>query len=99
MLMEFICYGITRDQVKDLDDGRLEDYPGLEHKCRELGKIYGYFEEEISGRFMVSEQILDVLCERASDSRLLQEGIFYLDRFYGIYAGAAEIFKRITEDF
>ncbi len=83
MLMEFICYGITRDQVKDLDDGRLEDYPGLEHKCRELGKIYGYFEEEISGRFMVSEQILDVLCERASDSRLLQEGIFYLDGFTG----------------
>lgn len=98
MLMEFIGYGITREQVQDLDDGRLADYPGLEHKCRELGKIYEYFEEEISGRFMVAEQILDVLCEMVSDSRLLREGIFYLDGFTGFTPVQKKFIKELLKN-
>lgn len=82
ILIECIGYGVTWEQMQGLD-GTLSEYPGLEAKCRELGKIFEYFDQEISSRFMVAEQILDVLSELAPFSAMLREGVFYLDGFTG----------------
>ena len=82
MLMELLCYEVSWEQLQDAAE-QLEGHYGLELKCREMGKIFEYFMQEISGRFMVTEQILDVLCNFVTTSRLLQDGIFYFDGFTG----------------
>lgn len=82
MLMELLCYEVSWEQLQDVAD-QLQKHYSLELKCREMGKIFEYFLQEISGRFMVTEQILDVLCDFVSSSQLLQNGIFYFDGFTG----------------
>ncbi|MCD8018344.1 MAG: hypothetical protein LUF92_01810, partial [Clostridiales bacterium] len=82
MLMEFICYDVSWEELQELDE-HLRDHLGLRSKCAELGRIYEYFDREISDRFMVAEQILDVLCTMAASSGMLREGIFYFDGFTG----------------
>ena len=82
ILLECIGYGVTWEQMQEMD-GQLTEYPGLMAKCTELGKIFEYFDREISSRFMVAEQILDVLSELVPSSKMLREGIFYFDGFTG----------------
>ena len=47
ILIECIGYGVTWEQMQGLD-GTLSEYPGLEAKCRELGKIFEYFDQAVS---------------------------------------------------
>ena len=82
ILMELVCYEVSGNQLIEVAE-QLQGKYGLELKCRELGKIYEYFMDELKGRFMVSEQILDVLCDFVSSSALLRDGIFYFDGFTG----------------
>ncbi len=42
MLMEFICYDVSWEKVKELP-AVLTEHPGLRDKCRELGILYEYF--------------------------------------------------------
>ena len=82
MLMEFINYGVTPSGLEEVC-GSLEDYPGLKNKCQELSKIYFWFNESIRDHFMVAGQILDVLKDLVPSSKMLEEGIFYLDGYTG----------------
>lgn len=82
ILIECIGYGVTWEQMKEMD-GKLTEYPGLMEKCAELGTVFEYFDQEISSRFMVAEQILDVLSELVPSSKMLREGVFYFDGFTG----------------
>ncbi|MDO4976428.1 MAG: PD-(D/E)XK nuclease family protein [Eubacteriales bacterium] len=82
MLMEFMNYGIHVDDMETMGQ-TLEKYPALASKCSELSKIYGWFQEKIENQFMVSSQILEVLKDMVADSKILQEGIFYLDGYTG----------------
>lgn len=82
MLMELVCYEVSGQQLLDVSD-QLKGQYDLELKCREMGRIFEYFMEEIKDCFMVSEQILDVLCDFVSSSTMLQDGIFYFDGFTG----------------
>lgn len=82
VLMEFICYGVSFDMLKETGES-LTQYPLLLGKCQELSRLYEYFENSIKGRFMVTEQILDVLCDLVPESKLLSGAVFYLDGFTG----------------
>ena len=82
VLMEFICYDVSWDELKDTGES-LEDHPLLKEKCLELSRLFAYFEEEIRDRFMVAEQILHVLCDLVPESRLLSGAVFYFDGFTG----------------
>ncbi len=82
ILMEFMNYEVTASDMESLQ-GSLKSYPGLSEKCLELGKIYGWFNQAISEHYMVAGQILDVLKTMVGDSRILKEGMFYLDGYTG----------------
>lgn len=82
MIMEFISYGVDCEKIENLED-KIERYPALNHKIKELSVIYRYFMEEISGTYMVMEQTLDVLKDLVPKSKLLSKGIFYFDGFTG----------------
>lgn len=82
VLMEFICYRISSDQLMKTGEALLQ-HPLLVRKCRELSRLYEYFEKSIEGRFMVTEQILHVLCDFVPESELLSDAVFYFDGFTG----------------
>lgn len=82
MLMEFICYGVGWEQLEALD-GSLEEHPVLASKCRELGEMFRYLEQEMSDRFMVAEQIPDVFCSLISQSGMLRDSVCFFDGFTG----------------
>ncbi|MDD7209629.1 MAG: PD-(D/E)XK nuclease family protein [Lachnospiraceae bacterium] len=81
-LMELIGYGISFEQLEELDDFPEED-KNLQEKCVELGKIYENFTKKIESRFMVTEQILDVAGEYVEKASMLKDAIFYFDGFTG----------------
>lgn len=82
MLMEFIGYGVTWKQMEEVS-GQLGENKALSDKCGELGRIYERFDKAIEGRFMVTEQILDVAREFARKAPMLKEAVFYFDGFAG----------------
>lgn len=82
MLMEFICYDVHQDQL-DACSEQIQNHPVLREKCTELSKIFDYFEKSIDGKYMVMEQILDVLCRFVPDSHMLSDAVFYFDGFTG----------------
>ena len=82
MLIEFIGYGVTWKQIEEVQE-QLEDNQNLCNKCEELGKIYERFDKAIEGRFMVTEQILDIAREFATQAKMLKEAVFYFDGFAG----------------
>ena len=82
MLMEFIGYGVTWEQMEEIS-GQLGENKALSNKCAELGRIYEQFDKAIEGRFMVTEQILDVAREFAKKAPMLSEAVFYFDGFAG----------------
>lgn len=82
MLMEFIGYGVTWKQMEEVS-GQLRENKALSDKCEELGRIYECFDKAIEGRFMVTEQILDVAREFARKASMLADAVFYFDGFAG----------------
>lgn len=82
MLMECMNYGVTPFDMTEVCQ-ELEGHPGLKEKCQELGMIFSWFEESIQEHYMVAGQILDVLKDMVADSKMLREGIFYMDGFTG----------------
>lgn len=82
MLMEFIGYGVSWEQIEEVS-GKLGENEALSNKCEELGRIYEHFDKSIEGRFMVTEQILDVAREFAGKAPMLENAVFYFDGFAG----------------
>ena len=82
VLIECIGYGVTGQQLQAVEEG-LSEHPGLKEKCQELGTIFTYFDQEISSRFMVAEQILDVVSDLVPSSDMLRDGVFFFDGFTG----------------
>lgn len=96
MLMEFIGYGVSWKQIEEVT-GQLGENKSLCSKCEELGRIYERFEKAIEGRFMVTEQILDVAGEFTQKAPMLKDAVFYFDGFAGFtpvqLAFLKELFK------
>lgn len=82
MLMEFIGYGVSWKQVEEVTK-QLDENKSLCNKCEELGRIYEHFEKAIEGRFMVTEQILDIAREFTGKAPMLKNAVFYFDGFAG----------------
>ena len=62
---------------------QLDENKSLCNKCEELGRIYERFEKAIEGRFMVTEQILDIAREFTGKAPMLKNAVFYFDGFAG----------------
>ena len=94
-LMEFINFGIGWQDLRDAGS-RIEGRESLVRKCEELSRLYQYFEEEIEGRYMVSEQILTAAGEMISDSSLVKNAAFYFDGFTGFTPNQYDFLRLLT---
>lgn len=81
-LMELTIFGVGWKDLAQAAD-QVEGRGSLALKCRDLSKLYRYFEEEIEGRYMISEQILTVAGEKLAESALVRDAVFYFDGFTG----------------
>ncbi len=81
-LMELIGYDISPAGLLETGE-KLEGNPALSRKCCQLSHLVTCFEKSIEGRYMVTEQILHVLCDFVPESGLLSGAVFYFDGYTG----------------
>ena len=82
VLSEFYQYDVKLEDIKSMIDFVGEESL-LAYKLSDLYAIYSAFETSIKGSYQVSEQLIDLLCEIAPESDLLQEAYFFIDGFTG----------------
>lgn len=96
MLMEFIGYGVSWQQIEEVT-GQLSENKTLCNKCEEIGRVYERFEKAIEGRFMVTEQILDLAGEFTKQAPMLKDAVFYFDGFAGFTPVQMEFLKQLLQ--
>lgn len=79
---EFMQYGIGTEDVAKLI-AYAEKRGALAQKLRDLQLLYQGFMEYIGGKFITTEETLDVLCRSLHKSRLLPESVVVFDGFTG----------------
>lgn len=82
MLSEFLQYGVTPKQLQTIAE-QLENKPLLQHKIRDLEKIYEAFKSRMTGEVITAEELLPSLCRWVPDSEYIRKSVFVLDGFTG----------------
>ncbi|MBE5992027.1 MAG: ATP-dependent helicase, partial [Paenibacillaceae bacterium] len=93
MLSELYQYGITPDMLKEKIPENLS--PVLAQKLSDITVVYEGFKDYIEGKFITSEEILDVLCNVLPKSELIKNSVITLDG----YTGFTPVQYRILELF
>lgn len=78
---EMLQYGVTPDRLAEAAEN-LQN-PLLKYKLQDMITVYDGFKTYISGRYIASEEILEVLCRVADRSRIIRDSIVTLDGFTG----------------
>lgn len=92
---EMYQYDISK---KDLEEaaGNME-HPGLKAKMDDILLVMDAFEDYIEGRYLISEQLLDVLADKIEDSRKLRDAVFYLDGFTGFTPIQRKVIQKLLK--
>lgn len=96
MISELYQYGI--------DDRKLEEVSSLElprllgRKLQDMRLIYREFAEFIRNKFIVAEEIPDVLARNISRSTLIKRACFYMDGFTGFTPVQYRIIEEIARE-
>lgn len=93
MLSELYQYGITPQMLTEKIPDSLS--PVLAQKLSDITVVYEGFKEYIEGKFITSEEILDVLCNQLPRSELIKNSVIALDG----YTGFTPVQYRILELF
>lgn len=82
MLSEFFQYGIdekSMDQILAVTDSR----PLLQAKLKDIRQLYQAFKLYLSDKYIISEDILDLLCSYIEQSNIIRNSELYIDSFNG----------------
>lgn len=82
VLSEFYQYDVSLDDVQAMINYVDEDSL-VAYKLSDIYLIYEAFETALKGRYQVAEQMIDLLCECAPQSKLLVDASFFFDGFTG----------------
>ncbi|MGN0354392.1 MAG: helicase-exonuclease AddAB subunit AddB [Muricoprocola sp.] len=82
LISEFNQYDIDADKMDKMLQA-VQDKPRLYYKLKDLELLYGYFQEELEGKYITSEEILEALCQVVNRSGLLKDCVIALDGFTG----------------
>ena len=94
LISEFNQYDIDADKMDKMLQS-VQDKPRLYYKLKDLELLYGYFQEELSGKYITSEEILEALCQVADRSRLLKDCVIALDGFTGFTPVQMKLLERL----
>ena len=81
-ISEFMMYGIGDDQLSLLEE-KSTGKGALNSKIKDLRLLYREFLKYIEGRFITTEETLDVLVRALPDSALIRDSVIVFDGFTG----------------
>ncbi len=81
MLSEFYQYGISPRILREMAE--LSPTPLLRQKLLDFAVVFEGFQEYISGHYITTEQVLDVLCRVLPDSEMVKNSVIALDGYTG----------------
>lgn len=81
-ISEFKRYRITPEKLEEAC-GSLQDKGILKEKLSELARIYSSFEEKLHENYIDSDDDLNLLAEKMSDSRIFDGALVWIDGFSG----------------
>lgn len=96
VLSEFYQYEIHEEELEEMISS-VEEESVLSYKLKDLLLIYKHFSMALGQRYQVAEQLLDVFCEVAKNSSLLQGASFYFDGYTGFTPIQYRVIQRLME--
>ena len=81
-ISEFMMYGIGDDALSLLEEKSVKK-GALNAKIRDLRLLYSSFLKYIEGRFITTEETLDILCRALPGSELIRDSVIVFDGFTG----------------
>lgn len=94
LLSEIFQYSITKEQLDEMI-ARVEDKPLLQKKLEDLRTVYEGFRCLMDEKYMIAEEILDVLDGVIEHSRLLTNAVVCFDGFTGFSPSQNRILGRL----
>lgn len=92
---EMYQYDVSR---KDLEDAAEHmKHPALRAKMDDILLVMTEFEDYIQERYLISEQLLDVLAGKMEESRKLKNAVFYLDGFTGFTPIQRKVIQKLMK--
>lgn len=82
VISEFTQYDIQEETLNHMIEEAGEE-TSLAGKLKDLETIYKGFQEYLQGKYITGEEVLDVLCNVVSKSKILKDSIVVLDGFTG----------------
>ena len=82
LIAEFCQYGIGPDELAQMME-LAKDRPQLVNKLKDVSVIYEGFRQFTAGRFILNEELLELLTDKAPQSQLLQNACVCFDGFTG----------------
>lgn len=79
---EMLQYGVAPKDLRHVVE-EVTDKPLLTYKLRDLITVFEGFKSYVNGKYIASEEILEVLCRVANRSKMLRDSIITLDGFTG----------------
>lgn len=96
LLTELFQYRIGREDIlqayQELPEGTI-----LKNKLHDLLFIFDVFQEEIEGRYIIAEHILEMLAMHVSESALLKKSRVYLDGYTGFTPIQYEVLEALAK--
>ena len=81
-ISEFMMYGIGDKELAILEEKTITK-GGLNSKIKDLRLLYSEFHKYISGKYITTEETLDILCSSIPKSSLVKNAVIVFDGFTG----------------
>lgn len=82
IISEFMMYGISDGNLSELEE-KSEGRKALNYKIRDLRLLYSEFLSYIRGKYITTEETLDILCKAIPKSELIRNSVIVFDGFTG----------------
>jgi ATP-dependent helicase/nuclease subunit B len=95
-ISEFMQYGIDDAALSVLQE-KSAPKGSLNAKIKDLRLIYNEFHSYISGKYITTEETLDILCSAIEKSALLKKSVIIFDGFTGFTPIQYRVIRRLLE--
>lgn len=94
IISEFYQYGIGEEELIKMQEAA-KGNAVLEKKLHDLTVLYRGFEEMLAERYITTEGILDMLCEKIPKSKVLRDSVICLDGFTGFTPSQYKLIEQL----
>ncbi|SFC39952.1 PD-(D/E)XK nuclease family protein [Butyrivibrio sp. YAB3001] len=95
-ISEFMMYGISDDELSILEDNS-KGRGALNSKIKDLRLLYREFDNYIKGKYITTEETLDILCNSIGKSKLISNSVLVFDGFTGFTPIQYRVIEKLLE--